>query len=210
MKKGYLVVIIIYIFASIYFYSPIHRESFINALNWWETWIDSAITKNYYSDERGLNVAIIDANGNFIESNYFDTYLSSDSGFPKYIENIPENYWVIIAANDEASNNLSIEDINALEYLGGSDILKGKYNWSYILVGYPNLGMGNGFELIDESSLEVFLTKGELIGGLSFPTNLTIFSYGYSGDSYGYACLIYDDIKFENIKYWLEAVIKRL
>ncbi|MBA1334524.1 MAG: hypothetical protein HPY66_2373 [Firmicutes bacterium] len=217
MKRGYIFVLLILFAAVAYFYSPVHRESIGYAQLWWTRWYAVSQT-NLLPDERGLNVAVLDADGMIVEARSFDTCVNADSGFAEYIKALPIDSWVVIAAKDDAATSLSSDDLLALKYLGGSDELEGKYTWAYILVGRPNLGEGNGLEWLDELKLNVKLTKKDIVGDLPLPTGMHIYSFGYytgtngywGYESYKFAGLNIETEEHKNLKYWIKTAIERI
>ncbi len=205
----YIVLIAIIIGTIFYFSAPVHKYNIEVAKTWWEGWLLSAQT-NLYPNERGLNVAVFDSNGNFIESNSFDTYYYADSGFSSYIDSVSRDSWVVIAAMGEAATNLTAENILTLENLGGSDQLIGKYNWAYILVGYNGLGEGNGAEWLDEKFLHIKIDSGTIIGDLLMPVNMNIYSMGFYADLESYAFISVGNMSFKNLEYWIDVVKGRI
>lgn len=205
----YIFLLIILISTFTFFYSPTHRYNIDVAKSWWQGWFLSAQT-NLYPNERGLNVAIFSSEGEFIESKYFDTYYYSDSGFPAFINSLPYDSWVVIAAMGEAATNLSLKDIKALKYLGGTDSLVEKYNWAYILVGRKGLGEGKGNEWLNESYLHIRLEEGTIVGDMFLPVTMNIYSLGFYSDIESFACINTGEISFLKLEYWFKAVIKRI
>ena len=206
MRRDFLLVFIILMMTAMYFLSPLHRASISGAYNWWHLWLMQS-RHNELPNERGLNVAVLDADGTLLDVRSFDTYLRTDSGFAAYINSLPANKWVFVAVKDEASASLSGDDLQALRFLGGSEALAGQRNWAYILVGRPGLTAGKGGEWLGKMSLDVSLKQGQLIGGLPLPKEIRIYSYGYQAGSF--VGLGLGPVQYTKLRHWVKTALER-
>lgn len=182
-KRSAVISVLLLVAAISYFLAPPHRQNFITAVDWWQQWL-AATDNNLFPDRRGLNIAVLTPEGNFVEARQFDTSADSDTGFADYTGSLSPQNWVVVAAQNDAADSLGAEDLTALAALGGSGALVGKYRWAYVLVGRPRLGLGKGLEQLDDKQVTVGLEAGKIIGGQPLPVQLAITSAGLSAGSY--------------------------
>ncbi len=192
--------------AVLFFLAPPRTHAVNRALLWWSDFAREA-QSNMLPSERGLNVAVLDAEGHLLESQAFDTYLNPDSGFPAFVAALPQDVWVVVAVQDDAATSLAPADLAALQSLGGSDGLAGKLKWSYILVGRPGLGPLAGREWLDQGRLDVALAAGEVVADKPLPTDLRIRSAGY--DAGIFAALNTGKADWANLRRWIRVALSR-
>lgn len=205
IKRDYLIVLLIFCGAIAYFALPTHRAD--GAIAWWQRWFIQS-QSNLLLNQRGLNVAVLGPEGELVEARSFDTYLQKNSGFSDYVSTIPKEYWVVIAAQDDAATSLSQADRDALQTLGGTDALAGKYHWAYILVGRPQIDRGKGLESFDQRSLDLRLEKGQTVAGIPLPAKMRVRSAGFSAGSY--ATLQSNYVSDRGVWfYWVVTAFKR-
>jgi len=191
--------------AVVFFALPARRVNIDNSADWWRRWLIQAQT-NYLPNQRGLNVAVLDWQGRLLTAAAFDTYLNPRSGFAEFITAQPLDSWVIVAAQDEASASLSEADLHALVDLGGSRSLYEKYEWSYVLVGRPHLGQGQGRELLSPNQVDLRLPAGAEIAGRRTPIAIRVRSGGFSQGSF--AALQFGRVGYRRLWEWIFAVFR--
>jgi acetyl esterase/lipase len=97
-------------------------------------------------NRRGYNVAIIQS-GNLRTAN-FDTHLdpTASTALARFITSAPPDALIAVAADDEASANLSEEAVHALQAVGAQGDLRGCFRCSHAFIRMP---AGATFETLD-------------------------------------------------------------
>lgn len=206
MIRDWLIALLLCLAAVAFFMAPPRSAATTEALSWWTSfgwWAQS----NLFPNERGLNVAVLDAEGRPMLSKAFDTHWESDAGFIALIAGLPEEVWVVVAAQDDASRGLSAEGVAALQSLGGTTALSGKFRTSYLLVGRPRLGPGAGLEWVDLGLLDVKLEAGHEVAGKPLPVPLHMRSAGL--DAGAFASLTSGPVGWENLRQWIWIALRR-
>lgn len=206
MIRDWLIALLLCLAAFAYFAAPPRSSATTEALSWWTAFAWRA-QSNLLPNQRGLNVAVLDAEGRPTLSKSFDTYWESDEGFVRLIAGLPEEVWVVVAANDDASRGLTEASLAALQSLGGTDALAGKFRYSYLLVGRPRLGPGAGLEWVDLGLLDVKLEAGHEVAGKPLPVPLHMRSAGL--DAGAFASLTSGPVGWENLRQWIWIALRR-
>ncbi|MCF7889922.1 CotH kinase family protein [Candidatus Bipolaricaulota bacterium] len=129
-------------------------------------------------NQRGINIARLDEDGNFVENTAYDTWATREAAdsLVRYLDKLPKGDIVVFTIKDEASQNLHARARSALEELGSEYIGRLSYwdSWGMIaVVGKDKL-------------LEVYKTSGEGVatGSLVSKMNLhTNFNLNTNGES---------------------------
>jgi|GEM_PF-5239923 len=176
MSRDRWVALLLCLAALAFFAAPPRRNAVTTALTWWRDF--GRTPSNLLPMQRGLNVAVLDADGRLHKAQAFDTYWQADSGFAEFISALPSDVWVVVVVQDDAATSLSAADLEGLQRLGGTTALSGRIGWSYILVGRP--GIEAGLEWISQKAVEADQPAGTLVSGHPLPVRLRIRSAGYS------------------------------
>ena len=105
----------------------------------------------------------------------FDTHLdpSASPRMAEFVANLPDGTLVAAAVADEASMNLSAEAVAALQTLGATGDLRGKFRWSHAVIGVKGDPPGTALEALDglrpvTLSLGPAITAPSVAGGVAW------------------------------------------
>jgi len=104
-----------------------------------------------HSTGRGWSVTKLDANWNWVESFSYDTYgnIANATSMANYIASLPDGTNVILATQDEPSNNVYNNEtlLTQIKLVGGTDSVLRNIagRSSYLLVGKKGLGASNAY-----------------------------------------------------------------
>jgi interleukin-like EMT inducer protein len=111
-------------------------------------------------NRRGYNVVAIDpVSGDVLSSELYDTLVSpGESGrLAAAISRLTTGTIVAVAVKDEASGALTGEAVAALQSLGGTEDIRGRYRVSHLLVGVKGAAPGTAIERSGYARLTVLL-----------------------------------------------------
>jgi hypothetical protein len=111
--------------------------------------------------DRGYTVVVLDAAGNVVQLETFDTFASSEESqrLAQFIAVIPAGRIVIMTTRDEASTSLTEEAVEAIRSLGGTEDLRGKLRWMHSLVGIKGAEPGTALEQARRTETRLILGK---------------------------------------------------
>ena len=100
------------------------------------------------ANERGYNLVALDTGGTVIDTAVFDTFISSteSAAMAVWLDSWPAGTIIAGAVADEASQHLGQDTIDALENLGVSGDLRGKFRWSHAFIGAAGSAPGTALE----------------------------------------------------------------
>ena len=103
-------------------------------------------------NKRGYNLVALDsATGHLLEAASFDTHAdpNESEALAAWIAGLPENSLVAGAVRDEGSMNLNQEGVAALQSLGVTTDLRGRFRWGHAFVGAKGAPEGTAVEVLD-------------------------------------------------------------
>mgnify|MGYP006280805979 CR=1 FL=1 len=159
-------------------------------------------------NRRGINIARLDEDGNFVENTVYDTWATQEAAdsLVRYLDKLSEGDIVVFTIKDEASQNLHGKARSALEKLGSEYIGRLSYwdSWGMITVAekdklienYKPSGEGvatgslvskanlhTNFNLNKSGeSLNLFAPDGTLVDSIGFKDQVQNVSYGRHPD----------------------------
>ncbi|PIU40671.1 MAG: hypothetical protein COT00_00480, partial [Candidatus Omnitrophica bacterium CG07_land_8_20_14_0_80_50_8] len=98
---------------------------------------------------RGYDVAVLDAQGKLVKSELFDVWgLGSPEAdrMAKFIEDVPQGYYVLMAIGDEGANNMTERAFKAIESVGSAKIRSLTFRGSWGLIGKKGAPVGTAIE----------------------------------------------------------------
>ncbi|MDH7484982.1 MAG: interleukin-like EMT inducer domain-containing protein [Anaerolineae bacterium] len=102
-------------------------------------------------NRRGYNIVALDSVGRVLASGSFDTHLDPQASprLADFIAGLPEGSIVAVAVADEASLNLGAEAVSALESIGATGDLRGRFRWGHAVIGVKGAAPGQALEALD-------------------------------------------------------------
>ncbi|MBI3913806.1 MAG: hypothetical protein HY327_06430 [Chloroflexi bacterium] len=104
-------------------------------------------------NSRGYNLVVLNAQTGAVEARAaFDTFASAaeSARLAQFIAQIPDGKIVAVAVRDEASRSLTGEAVSALQSIGAMQDLRGKFRWSYAIIGVKGAANGTANEYANE------------------------------------------------------------
>lgn len=100
---------------------------------------------------RGIDVAIVDANGELVKSDMFDTYTSTSESdrLAAFLEGVEPGHYAVFAASDEASDKLNERAKLAIEAFGSSKIRDLGFRQSWAMIGRKGAAAGSAIEQLN-------------------------------------------------------------
>ncbi|MGB3906585.1 MAG: interleukin-like EMT inducer domain-containing protein [Anaerolineae bacterium] len=132
--------------------------------------------RNLAPDERGYNIVVLDARSGLVErTGHFDTFASEEQSqlLADFIATIPAGKIVAVAVEDEASLHLTVEAVRALDSIGATGDLRGRFRWEHAVIGVKGATRGQALE-----RMGVLQPATVRVGqGLTEPTAAAAFDY---------------------------------
>jgi hypothetical protein len=124
---------------------------------------------------RGYNLVVIDPQTGKVDTAVsFDTHLDkrASQALATFLQRTPSGHIVALAAADEASQALSQEAVAALDEIGATGDLRGRFRWGHAAIGVKGAPPGSAHEALDWMQ-PVTLVVGE---GTTEPTVAAAFA----------------------------------
>ncbi|MBM4430248.1 MAG: hypothetical protein FJ026_07880, partial [Chloroflexi bacterium] len=102
-------------------------------------------------NRRGYNVVALDSAGQVLASENFDTHLDPQASprLADLIAALPEGSIVAVAVADEASMSLNAQAVSALQSIGATGDLRGRFRWGHAIIGIKGAVPGQAWEALD-------------------------------------------------------------
>jgi hypothetical protein len=118
-------------------------------------------------NKRGYNIVVIDLTSGKVESSEaYDTFASAEESvrMAHFINAIPNGKIVAVAVRDEASRNLTEEAVISLRSIGARLDLRGKFRWSYAIIGVKRSALLDPFWEGDSETKPVQISITDIVG----------------------------------------------